>query len=396
MTAYVAGNIGTVVILSCLWFISSIGVLTKFLGVAGGLAAAVVGLAAIVVAMTWVRRLQEEGRTVIRPKHLLWLVGGVFVAFAVLYPIAKSGVVGVGSDRDDGINRAVMALFHGTNPYYIRTYLGNPLTQMPGALLLAAPFRLVLGNSAFQSLFWLPVFVWFCTSFFRRPDTVALFVCAAVVQVGALHEVVVGGDYLINALYVALAVHAVVWVHEREKPALARLAAAIFLALAICSRPPYIVVVPVVAAYVLRRSGFARALEMVFAVGLAALALVAPFYLYDPSNFTPLWLAHHLSDLPAALHATITIPLVGIGIACASVFVRLTEARVYGMIFAALAPLFLPEVAAIWLSQGWKPEALIDGNFVLPLSVFGGLWLMSEFERANAGAARPAMAANPS
>ena len=65
---------------------------------------------------------------------------------------------GGGSDSDDALNLATRALLHGEYPYRIRTYLGSPATYLPGSLLLAVPFVL-LGNAAYQDLFWLAAFL---------------------------------------------------------------------------------------------------------------------------------------------------------------------------------------------------------------------------------------------
>ena len=75
------------------------------------------------------------------------------VAFGVIYPIANRGVSG-GSDRDEALNIAAAALWRGENPYYQRTYLGNVVSPLPGAILLAEPF-VAIGNSAYGNLFWL-------------------------------------------------------------------------------------------------------------------------------------------------------------------------------------------------------------------------------------------------
>ena len=64
---------------------------------------------------------------------------------------------GKGSDADDALNLAVNELLHGRYPFYARTYLDNPVANLPGTIFLAVPFAL-LGNSAYQNFFWLMVF----------------------------------------------------------------------------------------------------------------------------------------------------------------------------------------------------------------------------------------------
>src|SRR5689334_12248535 len=70
-----------------------------------------------------------------------------------IYPIANVHASMRGSDRDDALLDATAALLRGEYPYSRPTYLGNPITPLPGALLLAIPF-VVIGNVALANFFW--------------------------------------------------------------------------------------------------------------------------------------------------------------------------------------------------------------------------------------------------
>ncbi len=70
-------------------------------------------------------------------------------AFAVVYPIADSGVVAGGSDRDEALDIAVEELLNGRYPYHRRTEVSGPhalggtrISPLPGSFLLATPFVL--------------------------------------------------------------------------------------------------------------------------------------------------------------------------------------------------------------------------------------------------------------
>jgi len=95
-------------------------------------------------------------------KQFLLLIGILFTAlifiFFIVYPLANSGILGKGSDRDEALNIAIEELMAGHYPYYAKTYLDHPISPLPGSLLLASPFA-ILGNSAYQNFFWLFLFL---------------------------------------------------------------------------------------------------------------------------------------------------------------------------------------------------------------------------------------------
>lgn len=115
------------------------------------------GLLAAFVAQRYIVNVQAEtpARRDLRVVLVVALLASVVTAFAVLFPHFNSQLPGHGSDRDDALNTAIAAVLHGEYPYARTTYLGNPITPLPGALL-ALPFWL-LGNSAFQAVAWLAV-----------------------------------------------------------------------------------------------------------------------------------------------------------------------------------------------------------------------------------------------
>ncbi|MCA1701797.1 MAG: hypothetical protein LC808_00410, partial [Actinobacteria bacterium] len=94
----------------------------------------------------------------------LFLVA-VTAIFVLGYPEANVHVLGAGSDRDDGLNQSAREILRLSYPYTERTYLGNEITSLPGAILVSTPF-VVLGSSAYQNLFWLFVFVVVIWTFF--------------------------------------------------------------------------------------------------------------------------------------------------------------------------------------------------------------------------------------
>src|SRR4051812_23557566 len=92
---------GHVALLSFLvWLTPSIGQLYRYLGGAGALAASAVALLVIWVGAMSVRRDRLIDVPVQTFRYvLLGLAGLLLILFLTLYPIAKSGWLGAGSDR---------------------------------------------------------------------------------------------------------------------------------------------------------------------------------------------------------------------------------------------------------------------------------------------------------
>ncbi|MBI4888116.1 MAG: hypothetical protein HY824_13560 [Acidobacteria bacterium] len=209
------------------------------------------------------------------------------VAFRVGYPLANSGWIGPGSDRDEHVNIGVTELLGGRYPYYqLAPYYESFISQMPGALILAVPFVL-LGNGAYQNLFWIAAFVAALAWLLRdaRPAlvlTAAIFLFSPIV----LNEYVVGGDLLANSLYVPLGA---LWVVAgRAAGRWPRGAAAAALGIALSSRPHFLLIAPLVFSALRAREGLRSAVAWMTVTGATFAAVTLPFYLHDPAAFSPL------------------------------------------------------------------------------------------------------------
>lgn len=211
---------------------------------------------------------------------------GLVVVFALVFPYADSGAVGGGSDADDALNIAATELFHGRSPYGQNTYLGNPTGRLPGSIFFAAPFVL-LGDSAYQSVFWLMAFflaVWFVF----RDALSAVFLLWLVCGLSPLvmQLLVTGNDRLANTIYVVLLTLLVVnEVPRRGGSAWRKVLAAVLLGLALIARANFILVLPLIFSSLVQSAGWRPAIRYVAVTGLAMGAALLPFYLWDPSGF---------------------------------------------------------------------------------------------------------------
>lgn len=185
----------------------------------------------------------------------LFLLG---VIFMLVYPSMQSGDPERGSDRDEDLNISVQALFSGEPLSGVTTYLGNPVVSLPGAVLLASPFVLLLGNSAYQNFFWLMAYFWVFAGFFSdKKRWYAACAALLILNPEVLRELMTGGSFLANSIYIVLAV-ILFYRSMKSGILLGCLGSSLFLALALCSRLHFALVFPVLALYSYRTAGFKR------------------------------------------------------------------------------------------------------------------------------------------
>lgn len=265
-------------------------ILDKYLGLAGVIA---YGVTSSIVLPFVHRHFFDRLVPAITRKEAIGLGAGIVVLlvvmFSVGYPFANSGVIGPGSDRDEHLQIGTTELLHGRYPYYRRGPYDGFISQMPGAFILAVPFVL-LGNGAYQNLFWLIAFVAALSRAFSdvRPALLLMIVIFSMSPI-VLNEYVIGGDLLSNSIYVLLFT---VWlVRVVPRPDATRwhkLAAAAALGIGLSSRGQFLLLVPLVFSALAQRAGIRTAAQYTAMVCAAFGLVTIPFYWYDPAGFTPL------------------------------------------------------------------------------------------------------------
>jgi hypothetical protein len=272
----------------------SLGTIEKYLGTAVAIAYLVGLFLAVAVAERYALPLFMRLTT---ESWAVWLAAatyvGLVVAFAIVYPIADRDVPGAGSDRDDAANLATNRLLDGEYPYRELTYLGNPVSQLPGALVFAVPFVL-LGNSAYQNVFWIPVF-FVALARHLGSARLALFASWALLALspGVLREFLTGGDLIANGIYVVVLMLLVLLA---PGPRWIGPAAALALGIALSSRANFVFALPLLFAALWQRSGPRVAISRVALACVALAAVTLPFYAYNPDGFTPLTTSGKLSQ----------------------------------------------------------------------------------------------------
>ncbi len=289
-------------------------------------------------------------------KQVLWLTIATFIlvlaVFFVVYPLANSDVPGKGSDRDEALNAATGALLSGHYPYYPKIYSGNPITPLPGSLLLAVPFVL-LGNSAYQNFFWLLAFLLTMNSYLkdRRLALLLLWALLAFSPV-VLHEIVTGGDLLSNSIYVLLFVMWLVTAVPRaDFPQWGKFLLASLLGVGIASRINFVLVLPLVFSALVQGAGWRSATRFIAITGLTSILLTLPFYLYDPQGFSPLHTTTKLDQFDSWLPLAGLVVPIAVGIVALILSIHHTNRSLQGLARNCAIVLALPVLSATALQS---------------------------------------------
>lgn len=330
-----------------IWLLLSFEQILKMLGLRRGAMFCAVFLALAGAALGWIQRRErgkqreQDSRLVAAALALEWLFAAC--AYFVLHPLSQKHVFGPGSDRENAIEVACRAFLSGDFPYAHLTFLHHPITPMPGALLLAAPFYLA-GHIGVQNLAWLGVFLIWCYRIFDRTWWAAWF--AFVFIVGnpcVMQDLVTGGDFFTNFAYVVILLTCLVRSLAQAPRSAGGWVWPLLLGVALSSRPIYSIVYPCLLALAWQVAGRVVAVRTVLLTALAQLGVTLPVYLRDPSHFTPFNVGSNAYALiPSGLHPAIAMLTLGLAIASTAFFVRVDLRRMLTILGIALTAVTLP------------------------------------------------------
>ena len=269
--------------------VPSAGIIEKYLGLPGVCAYWIIGGLLLWMIMrpgSWAMRLTLR----LKPRVALALLMLTFVVliatFFIIYPIANTGLIGGGSDGDEAVNLGVQALWQGQYPYYATTYLDNPVVTLGGGLLLSTP-SVWLGNSAYQSLFWLLLFVLALHLRLRdRRLTLLLFWLMLFLAPLTFYDIITGGDRTANTLAVLVSIQ---WLLVAARHGQRRaIVAAVLVGLSLAWRFNFLLLLPLIAVAIWRSTTPRYALLLNGIILLVIAATIVPFYVIDPAGFAPL------------------------------------------------------------------------------------------------------------
>lgn len=289
---------------------SSAALVHKFIGVGGLVAYLLISVCCIMYAPTFVGAVISRSQ-----RECVALAGGLLVLAIVAYASLHSHVAhwspGPGSDRGDALNRGTQSLIDLRYPYSQTTYLGNPISQFPGAMILAVPFVALLGSAAYATFFWAAASFAALARVFGAGPTLAAFVVVVVFTPAIAHDIATGGDLVANGC--AVLAPAVLLLSPRPSTRWS-VALAILLGLALAWRPNLAVVLPLLLVVLVRRGEIRRGWIVLLATVGAALGATLPFYLDARERFGPSLAAGQFfaGPVPHAESLTVVVAVIAI------------------------------------------------------------------------------------
>lgn len=270
-------------LLSCIYLISGIPVVQKFLGYMGIVLYLIVGF----VFFFTFSRINLISR--IRNKTVtIGFLSFALLLFFLVYPLAQArSKMGLGSDRDEAISIAVKQLIKFQNPYNFNqpTYFGNPISSLPGSLIMHVPAQLLFHNTVYMEPVILVIAV---ALFFRYESTKMKYLIAAVSYSPVFwQDFLTGGDFATTSI-LAYVVLKIFLKNVTSEMKLVPITSGLILGLCLCTRAPMVLfLVPLVINPGLGETFITR--FRLLAVPLITFCtLILGFASLDFSNFTPI------------------------------------------------------------------------------------------------------------
>lgn len=224
-----------------------------------------------------------------------WCVlGMVFLAFMIIYPMHDSGMLGFYSDRDEALDIGAARLLSLQDPYVCSAVSGvhsgcpvngNPIAPLPGGLVLAAPFVLIFGLSAFQNFFWVPALFFQAKILLHSGKHIsALLLTLIFLNPVIFAEILSGGDHLANTIAVSIGLLGMLTARGPAKS----LAWGCFLGIACAWRAHFLLAAIPCFAFYVSRGCYSHILRVGGAATVTFLALVLPLFIFNSSEFPPL------------------------------------------------------------------------------------------------------------
>lgn len=257
--------------------VTGAGIIARSLST-GPAVALTLALSFLAVASLWWLAMSSAGLRI--PERLAL---GALVAVLAVFAIASLLVpeeVDIRADRDDALDLAAAELVGGRDPWAVSTQIHESHHPSPGAggILMAAPFALILRDSAWQNIFWVALSGFLLLRVAGLGSTVAatgLVVASPIF----LNEWVFQSDLFTLALKLAVAMLWGVWAMRRESR-IAFVLSAVLLGVVLSDRFLFLALALLAAVAILRWIPLRRSLMwLALSGGVTVLLLVVPWLL---------------------------------------------------------------------------------------------------------------------
>lgn len=361
--------------------VPSCDTLLKYFGTKGVAAYLIIGFLFLLAAYKFVLPVFLSRLTERQADVLALLTFAALTAFVlIVYPLANSGRLGAGSDADDALVAGVGELFAGRYPYYAATYLGNPISPLPGAMLLSIPFVLIR-FVALQNVFWLGAFFLVVRKFLKSGAFALILLWTILIfSPTVMQNLATGADYAANTIYVLLAMWLMVeTISDRDAPAWKKILPTVLFGVALSSRSNFLLLAPLLFSALVQNAGLRTAIKYCAIAGAVFLLVTLPFYLYDPTGFAPLYVqSSKLTKIEDVLpFARFVVPLASAALAallsiqkmgadCAVLFRNSAVVQIFILLFTALvSSIHLGKLDLFFGQSGYGMFTLFFGSLAV-------------------------------
>ncbi len=191
-------------------------------------------------------------------------------------------------DRDEALEISARNLLKGDFLYAEQTPAGNPVTPLPGAVIIFLPFYFAGGVIAMNSLMLVLLFIF--ASRFAGFRIGAFYIILLVTSPVFLHEWIFEGDLIANTIYVLL-LFGLVFELKNDSSILKKIVYVFLAGLSLASRPVYfIILMPILFSY----KRLPESINLIILSACISVLLIAGSYSLSPGIFAPLHVSNFL------------------------------------------------------------------------------------------------------
>ncbi|MFC1935225.1 hypothetical protein ACFLX9_00435 [Chloroflexota bacterium] len=209
--------------------------------------------------------------------------------------LVSSGIIWGANLRGEMLDGHVTELLHGRYPYYFDFGPTEVAGFLPGATILATPFVVLLGTSAYQNIFWGAASFYLFGRYMGSMRSSLMLAAPILLGLPSIvREFIAGSEYLTNSLVVTLVVLGI-GSYSRLGPR-QRTALAVFSGLALSWRVNFLTVIPPMVSFLIQNIGLRPALRYISVPSVIFVAVTVPFWAYDPDSFSPIHVARRITE----------------------------------------------------------------------------------------------------